>query len=101
VYVLLSTGLFGLMLAMAFSRTGSLALPVGLHLGWNLVTNLLFSNGPLGAGLLLAANGTARLKAFGTAGTLLKDLLPLVLVAGVCWYLRRRPVPLRLRKAPG
>ena len=94
-YVFLTTGLFGLMLAMAFSRTCSLALPVGLHLGWNLATNLLFSNGPLGAGLLLAANGAARLKAFGTAGTLLKDLLPLVLVAGVCWYLRRRRVPLR------
>lgn len=36
-WVLVYTGLWGLMFAYAFSRTGSLALPAGLHLGWNFV----------------------------------------------------------------
>lgn len=46
--VFLITGLAGLMYAYAFSRTGSLYLPVALHLGWNLVNIVVFSNGPLG-----------------------------------------------------
>lgn len=92
-YVLVNTGLFGLMFAMAFTRTGSLALPVGLHLGWNLATNVVFSAGPLGATLLVAANGAQRLKATGSLGMLLKFVLPLLLVALVCTFLRRRPVP--------
>ncbi|WP_300601343.1 CPBP family intramembrane glutamic endopeptidase [Niabella sp.] len=46
--IFLITGLAGLMYAYAFSRTGSLYLPVALHLGWNLVNIIVFSNGPLG-----------------------------------------------------
>jgi len=97
-YVLLNTGLFGLMFAMAFSRTGSLALPIGLHLGWNLATNFIFSAGPLGAGLLIAANGAERLKPHGGPAALLKFILPALVVAGVCWYLRQFRTPISRRK---
>ena len=89
VFVLLSTGMFGWMFATAFRHTGSIALPLGLHFGWNLTTNAVFSAGPLGATLLVAANGAQRLKAYGIIGLLLKFALPIVLVAGVGWYLKR------------
>lgn len=42
IYLLLFTGAFGLMLAWAFARTGSIAAPIGLHLGWNLMSYLVF-----------------------------------------------------------
>jgi len=53
VYVFLLTGTFGLMLAYAFAKTGSIILPIALHLGWNLVTIQVFSNGPIGDQLLI------------------------------------------------
>lgn len=46
--VFVLTGVGGLMFAFAFALTRSLYLPVGLHLGWNLVSVVVFSEGPLG-----------------------------------------------------
>ena len=91
-FIFLFTGSFGLMFATAFCATKSLALPIGLHLGWNTATMVLFSSGPLGAALLIAANGAQRIQVRGGPGMLFKFALPLALVAGVCWYLtRKRP----------
>lgn len=50
------TGIFGYVLAISFTKTQSLYLPVGLHLGWNLFNILVFSNGPLGKQILMKAN---------------------------------------------
>ncbi len=88
-FVFVLTGAFGLMLALAFARTQSIALPIGLHLGWNLVSYLGFSTGPIGPGLFVPGNGAARLEATGLPNLLLDMVLPLLLVAGVCWYLVR------------
>ena len=93
VYVFLMTGAFGAMGAFAFARTGSLAAPIGLHLGWNFVTYLVFSAGPAGAALLVPASGVARLKAPGAAGLLLGLGLPILMMTAVIMLLRRyRPV---------
>ncbi|MCS4225456.1 CPBP family intramembrane glutamic endopeptidase [Sphingobacterium sp. BIGb0165] len=54
--ILLMTGLFGWVLAKAYDVTKSLYLPIAFHLGWNVVNILVFSNGPLGAQLLVTAN---------------------------------------------
>jgi len=54
--ILLMTGLFGWVLAKAYDATKSLYLPIAFHLGWNVVNILVFSNGPLGAQLLVRAN---------------------------------------------
>lgn len=43
-WVFFYTGVWGLMFANAFSKTRSLALPVGLHFGWNLVDQYIFSD---------------------------------------------------------
>ncbi len=44
VWVLLTTGIWGLMFAYAFSKTHSLALPVGLHFGWAFVDKYILSD---------------------------------------------------------
>lgn len=49
------TGIGGLMFAYAFAYTKSLYLPIGLHLGWNLVTIMIFSQGPLGEQVLISS----------------------------------------------
>tara|TARA_A100000171_G_scaffold45526_1_gene49373 strand:- start:2629 stop:3306 length:678 start_codon:yes stop_codon:yes gene_type:complete len=48
IYIFLLTGLMGLVWAYAFAKTKSTMLPFGLHLGWNVINNGLFSKGPLG-----------------------------------------------------
>lgn len=88
-FVFLLTGGFGLMLGLAFAKTRSMAAPVGLHLGWNLVSYLGFSNGPFGAGLLVPSNGAPNLQVPGAMGLALSLGLPLGFVAVTCWYLLR------------
>lgn len=88
-FVFVLTGAIGFMLALAFAKTKSIALPIGLHLGWNLVSYVGFSTGPLGAGFFVPGNGAARFEPTGLPSLLLNMVLPLVLVAGVCGYLVR------------
>jgi hypothetical protein len=51
-FVFLSTGIWGAMFAMSFAKTKSLYLPIGLHFGWNFISTVIFSRGPLGDQLL-------------------------------------------------
>lgn len=51
------TGIWGFMFAMAFAKTKSLYLPIGLHFGWNLISTVIFSQGPLGNQLLIITGG--------------------------------------------
>jgi uncharacterized protein len=44
-FVLIMTAIPGLLLAYSFVKTNSIALPIGLHLGWNFTNNSIFSNG--------------------------------------------------------
>ena len=48
IYIFLVTGAGGWMFAYAYAKTKSLYAPTGLHLGWNLVTAVVFSSGPIG-----------------------------------------------------
>ena len=45
VVVFFITGFMGLAWAYAFSKTNSMALPIGFHLGWNFVFNAVFAKG--------------------------------------------------------
>jgi membrane protease YdiL (CAAX protease family) len=58
IFVLIGTGLMGYAWAYAFSKTKSMMLPFGLHLGWNFVNNAIFSKGPLGELVLVSQGGT-------------------------------------------
>ena len=57
ILVFIGTGLMGYAWAWAFSKTKSIMLPFGLHLGWNFIYNTIFSNGPLGEVLLISKGG--------------------------------------------
>ncbi|WP_207492523.1 CPBP family intramembrane glutamic endopeptidase [Aridibaculum aurantiacum] len=53
VFVFLLTGTMGLLFGYGYLKTLSLYIPVAIHLGWNLTQGLIFSDGPLGAGILI------------------------------------------------
>ncbi|NOU84648.1 CPBP family intramembrane metalloprotease [Paenibacillus sp. LMG 31460] len=57
IIVFIMTALVGLVLAYAFAKTKSIALPIGLHLGWNFTVNAIFSKGPLGIQILNPEHG--------------------------------------------
>lgn len=86
-FVFVLTGMYGLMWAQAFAATGSVAAPIGLHFGWNAVSYLGFSAGPLvGAGLLAPASGVAQLQADGWPWLALSVGLPLLATLVVLRY---------------
>ncbi|WP_375324271.1 CPBP family intramembrane glutamic endopeptidase [Flagellimonas sp. GZD32] len=58
IFVFLGTGLMGFAWAWAYSKTKSILLPFGLHLGWNFTYNTIFSKGPLGEMVLISKGGT-------------------------------------------
>ena len=94
VFVFLFTGAFGYMACRAFIATGGLALPVGVHLGWNLLISLGFSGGGFfGKGIFVPA---AKMVARDLAYIGLIIMLPLVLVAAVTWAMR----PVRTPESP-
>lgn len=86
VYVFLMTGIFGLMLAYAFERTKSVALPIALHLGWNLITIFVFSNGPIGEQLLVPSIENPEVTN-GFEQTMVNVVVPIVYSVVVLWML--------------
>jgi membrane protease YdiL (CAAX protease family) len=56
-YLFVGTGIMGYIFALAFTKTKSLFLPIGLHFGWNLINNIVFSQGPNGDQLLIIKRG--------------------------------------------
>jgi len=88
-YLFVLTGAYGLMWARAFVATGSVAAPIGLHLGWNVVTYLVFSAGPVGAALLVPASGAHRLQTSGWSAVVLSVIWPLLVTAVVLALCRR------------
>jgi membrane protease YdiL (CAAX protease family) len=82
--IFLMTGTWGVMFAMAFARTKSLYLPIGLHFGWNFVSTVIFSQGPLGKQLLII-NGGQNLGDFVSVVVLVFQLLAVPVFT--YWYL--------------
>ena len=96
VYVFLVTGCGGWMFAFAYARTKSLFAPVGLHLGWNLVTALVFSSGPIGNQWLIQQGEAVEL---GGWTTLLFFSLQAIVAPGIAtWFLQTRYAPPRIEK---
>ena len=82
--IFILTGIWGAMFALAFARTKSLYLPIGLHFGWNFISTVIFSQGPLGKQLLVL-NGEENL---GVALSVVVFIFQLLAVPAVAyWYL--------------
>ena len=75
-----ATGLMGLAWAYSFTATKSMALPIGLHFGWNYVTNSVFSKGPIGDQILIAVKGENYAELTGLIN-LLNFVLPIIITA--------------------
>ncbi|TBH76334.1 CPBP family intramembrane glutamic endopeptidase [Aquirufa nivalisilvae] len=56
-YVFIMTGIAGAVFAMSFAFSKSMWLPIGLHLGWNVVSNIVFSQGQAENQWLLSHGG--------------------------------------------
>ncbi|MEL7298481.1 MAG: CPBP family intramembrane glutamic endopeptidase [Pseudomonadota bacterium] len=87
IYIFLVTGAGGWMFAYAYAKTRSLYAPTGLHLGWNLVTAIVFSSGPIGEQWLIQqGEGTYSSEWI----TLLFFTLQAIVAPGlVTWYLQK------------
>lgn len=83
--IFIMTGIWGVMFAMAFARTKSLYLPIGLHFGWNFISTVIFSQGPLGSQLLIT-NGGQKLGEALSAAVFVFQLLAVPVVT--YWYLK-------------
>ena len=86
IYILLVTGCGGWMFAFAFAKTKSLYAPTGLHLGWNLVTAVVFSSGPIGDQWLLQQGEAVEWSEWVTL--LFFSLQAIVAPGLVTWYLQ-------------
>ena len=53
IFIFVYTGIMGLVFAYAYAKSGSMYIPVAIHLGWNVVQQVVFSNGPIGNQLLV------------------------------------------------
>ena len=66
IFTLLITGVGGWIFGFAYLKTRSLFLPIGLHLGWNFVTIVIFSQGILMEDQLLLISTEAEMGFFGS-----------------------------------
>lgn len=88
-FVFIMTATFGLMLAYAFYKTRSIILPIALHLGWNIVTLTVFSNGSIGEQYLYSdPEGGIKLLS-GYSALLINLVLPLCLPLLVLMVLKK------------
>lgn len=91
IYILLVTGAGGWMFSFAFAKTKSLYAPIGLHLGWNLVSAIVFSSGPIGNQWLIQQGNAVQID--GWATLLFFSLQTIVAPSLVTWYLQKRYKP--------
>ncbi|MGD6777008.1 CPBP family intramembrane glutamic endopeptidase [Sutcliffiella horikoshii] len=81
------TAMSGLVWAYAFSKTKSIALPIGLHLGWNFTINSIFSKGPWGEQILVPDK--VEFISNSILNIVVYFVLPYVVVPIVTWLLIR------------
>jgi uncharacterized protein len=86
VIAFLMTAIVGLSWAFAFARTGSLYLPIGLHLGWNFFSIVVFSNGNFGQAIFEKANA---IQPQGLLSWLVFLFQVLAMPILTFWYLKR------------
>jgi len=89
IYIFIGTGLMGYVWAYAFSKTSSMALPIGLHLGWNMLFNTIFCKGPWGDAVLILKQTENTIDLTGII-SLINLILPILIVPLVSfWFVFR------------
>lgn len=92
ILVFIGTGIMGYAWAWAFSKTKSMMLPFGLHLGWNIIYNTLFSKGPLGE-LILVSKGGNELTDWASLLNFVSGLVlvPILVIIYVKYFVKKEP----------
>jgi membrane protease YdiL (CAAX protease family) len=85
--VFIMTSIWGYMFAIAFAKTRSMYLPFALHLGHNLLSILVFSQGPLGKQFLIT-DGAKDLSGIISLLVYLFSIFALPLITW--WYLSKK-----------
>lgn len=83
------TGAMGLVLAYGYAKTWSLFIPIAIHLGWNVVQQSVFSNGPIGNQLFTEVMPRP-IVTVSYFTYFFMQLFPLVSVLGVNFWLIKR-----------
>ncbi|MDX1371606.1 MAG: CPBP family intramembrane glutamic endopeptidase [Nitrososphaeraceae archaeon] len=76
IFVLLSTGFMGYVWAIAYGKTNSILLGLGLHFGWNIFTTLFFTSTPYGEILFIIQESPSQMEPWITLFYLIKGFLP-------------------------
>lgn len=92
ILVFIGTGLMGYAWAWAFSKTKSIILPFGLHLGWNFIYNTIFSKGPLGE-LVLISKGGNELTDWSSLLNFVSGLVlvPILVLIYIRYFVKKEP----------
>lgn len=100
-FIFVMTGIWGAMFAIAFAKTKSLYLPIGLHFGWNFVSTVIFSQGPLGNQLLIGS-GAQKLGGVLSVVVFLFQLfaVPLITYWYLKWLLKREKPSADIQQQP-
>ncbi|NMM47710.1 CPBP family intramembrane glutamic endopeptidase [Marinigracilibium pacificum] len=80
IVIFIGTALMGLAWALAFYKSKSILLPIGLHFGWNFTLNTIFSKGPLGEGVILTKGGTEINDLYSLVGLWLAPLVIFLII---------------------
>ena len=96
IWVLVYTGFWGLMLAYAYTRTGSLALPIGLHWGWNFVDQVIYNE--RGGSLFTALTSMQTRYLSSLESMIWLQLPPLLFAVVVIVLLSRHTLPAKFSK---
>ena len=95
IFVFIITGLMGYAWAFAFKSTGSMALPVGLHFGWNFAFNAIFSKGFVATPVLILERSSSYAPLEGSlsiANSLLQNILPSILTLLLLKFFSVKPI---------
>jgi membrane protease YdiL (CAAX protease family) len=85
----LLTGTMGLLFAYGYAKTMSLYIPSAIHLGWNLTQGFVFSDGPIGTGILKQV-GTEPFRTDSYLIFYIVFLFPMLSALLINWYLLKK-----------
>ncbi len=87
-YVLVVTGLTGYIWAVAFVKSRSIAMGLGLHFGWNIILQM-FSRGPLGEFCFIPITEVGLSEPLSSIYTIIIGLIPpIITLLFINWYFR-------------
>ncbi len=80
VYVFVITGFMGYVWGYSFVKTNSIALALGMHLGWNFLTTLCLDGNPFGELLFVSSGGNILSDPLELTVSTLKGIIPPIIV---------------------